>query len=77
MQKITIRDSYIKLGQAMKLSGLAESGIDAKEKILDGGVSVNGMVDKRRGRKLYPGDHFSYEGEDVLVEGAPAGPDTL
>lgn len=67
MEKITIRDDFIKLGQALKLAGLVESGVMAKEVILDGLVKVNGNVEIQRGKKLYPGDVFSFDGEDVEV----------
>ena len=67
MQKITIRDEYIKLGQALKLAGLVSSGVEAKILIQEGLVMVNGEVDDRRGRKLYPGDVFSLNGEEVKV----------
>lgn len=68
METIKIKDEFIKLGQAMKLAGLVGSGVDAKMVILDGKVTVNGEVDLRRGKKLYEGDVFSYEGTTVKVE---------
>ncbi len=68
METISIRDEFIKLGQALKLSGLAENGVEAKELIQDGQVLVNGEVDTRRGRKLYHGDTFSYEGKEVKID---------
>ena len=55
MKTIQIHDSYIKLGQALKLSGLVSSGIEAKILVQDGKVEVNGETDTRRGRKLFPG----------------------
>ncbi len=67
MQEIEIRDDYIKLGQALKLAGLVSSGVEAKMFIQDGLVTVNGEVDTRRGRKLYPGDVFDFEGNKVKV----------
>lgn len=66
--EIEIRDEYIKLGQAMKLAGLVSSGIEAKVVIQDGQVKVNGEVDTRRGKKLYSGDIFEYNGELVTVK---------
>ena len=51
MKTIQIHDSYIKLGQALKLSGLVSSGIEAKILVQDGKVEVNGERDTRRGRK--------------------------
>jgi len=68
METIHLRDEYIKLGQALKLAGLVDSGLMAKEVIQDGQVLVNGEVDTRRGRKLYPGDTFSFEGKEIQVE---------
>lgn len=65
---ISIRDEFIKLGQAMKLAGLVGSGVEAKILIEDGQVSVNGEKETRRGRKLYKGDSFSYKGNKVTVE---------
>lgn len=67
MEYITIKDEFIKLGQALKLAGLVESGVEAKIVVQDGEVMVNGEVDDRRGRKLYPGDVFEFEGKKVEV----------
>ena len=50
--EITIRDEFIKLGQALKLAGLVDDGVQAKMVIQDGLVKVNGEVDERRGRKV-------------------------
>ena len=61
MEKIKIKDDYIKLGQALKLAGLVSSGIDAKFVVQDGQVKVNGEVDTRRGKKLVPGDTFEFD----------------
>lgn len=68
MYTIKLREEYIKLGQALKASGLVSSGIEAKEVIMDGLVKVNGEVDTRRGKKLYDGDTVSYDGEDIKIE---------
>ena len=65
MEEIEIREGedFIKLGQALKKAGIAESGVDAKYMIEDGLVNVNGEIENRRGRKLYPGDEIEFEGE--------------
>ena len=68
MESITLKDEFIKLGQAMKLANLVEDGVEAKLVIQDGLVTVNGEVDTRRGRKLYPGDVFAYNGQEIKVE---------
>lgn len=68
METIYIKDEFIKLGQALKLAGLVESGVDAKFVVQDGQVLVNGEVDTRRGRKLVPDDVVSFEGNSFKVE---------
>lgn len=69
MQKIYIRDEFIKLGQALKLAGLVESGLDAKFVIQDGEVTLNGEVETQRGKKCVPGDVISFEGNSFVIEG--------
>ena len=68
MNQIKIKDEYIKLGQALKLSGMVGSGVEAKIVILDGQVLVNGEVELQRGKKLHPGDIFSFNGEEAQIE---------
>lgn len=68
MEEVRIKDEFIKLGQAMKLSGAAGSGLDAKIIIQDGEVTVNGEVEFRRGRKLYKDDIFSYDGREFIIK---------
>ena len=60
-------DEFIKLGQALKKAGLVETGVDAKFFIQDGQVTLNGEVENRRGKKIYPGDVVTYQGESVKV----------
>ena len=67
METIHIKDDFIKLGQALKLAGLVDSGVDAKFVIQDGLVKVNGEVDERRGRKLYDGDIVEFEGKQIKI----------
>lgn len=69
MNKVVISTEYIKLDQAMKFANAVESGAFAKEEILSGMVKVNGSVELRRGKKLYDGDIFEYEGETYVIEG--------
>lgn len=68
MEKIKLKDDFIKLGQVLKLAGLVESGVDAKFAIQDGLVKVNGEVDERRGRKLYDGDIVEFKGQHIKIE---------
>ena len=65
--EVAIRDEFIRLGQAMKLAGILDSGSDIKYEILDGNVEVNGEVEERRGRKLHKRDVFRYAGQDYKI----------
>ncbi len=67
IEDIPIGGEVIRLGQFVKFAGLLDSGGDVKEAIVDGDVSVNGEVDRRRGRQLQPGDIVSFEGRRVRV----------
>ncbi len=66
--KLREGEEYIKLGQALKATGLADSGVEAKEIITQGLVVVNGEIDVRRGRKLYDGDEVEYDGDKISIQ---------
>lgn len=66
LEKIKISTEYIKLDQFLKWTGIADTGVDAKDMILDGMVEVNGEVETRRGKKLYPGDTVKI-GKTILI----------
>lgn len=65
---IHLREDFIKLGQALKAAGLAESGVEAKLLIQDGQVRVNGQVEVQRGKKLFAGDVVEFAGETIKIE---------
>lgn len=69
MKDITIQDEFIKLGQALKLAGMVDSGVEAKLAIKDGMVKVNGETEYQRGRKLRDGDVASFRGENIKIHG--------
>jgi ribosome-associated protein len=56
----------IRLGQYLKLVGLAATGGEAKYLIQEGEVRVNGQVETRRKRQLRPGDTVTL-GEHALT----------
>lgn len=64
---VPIGGEMIRLGQFLKFAGILDSGGDVKEAIIDGLVSVNGEVDRRRGRQLRPGDVVAFDGRSVRV----------
>lgn len=67
MEKLNLRGEYITLGQLLKAEHLVQDGVEAKMRIRDGEASVNGEVETRRGRKLYPGDIVKYKDAEIEV----------
>ena len=68
MEIIKLREDYIKLGQALKATGLVESGLDAKIVINEGQVKVNGNTELQRGKKLVAGDIVEFDGNTIKIE---------
>ena len=56
MRDVTISGETIRLGQLLKMAGLAGTGGDAKALIAAGQVTVNGEPETSRGRQLRHGD---------------------
>ena len=52
----------------MKLANLVSTGGEAKLRILNEEVTVNGEVCIMRGKKLRPGDVVSFAGRELTVE---------
>jgi ribosome-associated protein len=66
-REVPIREETIRLGQLLKLAGLADSGAEARELVQDGAARVNGQVETRRGRQLRRGDLVDVAGDAVRV----------
>ena len=64
---VVITTEYIKLQDAMKYANIVYSGGEAKQLILEEQVLVNGEVCTMRGKKLYPGDKFAFDGETFVI----------
>ena len=67
---LMIATDFIKLESAMKLANIMPSGGSAKLEIQGGCVMVNGQVCTMRGKKLYPGDAFTYDGQTWSIHAA-------
>ena len=67
MRDVPIRESTIRLGQALKLAGVADSGGEARALLEAGGVTVNGEPETRRGRQLHRGDVIAVGDESVRL----------
>jgi len=64
---VAIHTEYIKLQDAMKLANAVYSGGEAKEQIQEGQVAVNGEICTMRGKKLRPGDQFTFQGQAYRI----------
>ena len=67
---VSIMTEFIKLQDAMKFANIVYSGGEAKTLIQEGEVKVNGEVCTMRGKKLYPGDKFSFDGDTYVITNA-------
>lgn len=68
MEKIKIKEEFIKLDSLLKFSGLAETGGYAKILIQNGEIKVNDEVCLMRGKKIHKGDTVEYYGKKIIVE---------
>ena len=64
---VLISGETIRLGQLLKLAGVAGTGGEARELVQEGAVRVNGEAEMRRGRQLRVGDVVEAAGERLRV----------
>lgn len=68
VEAVDISTEFIKLEAALKFAGLTETGGEAKERIQEGQVTVNGEICTLRGKKLRAGDRFTLDGREYRIE---------
>lgn len=68
MKIVTITTEYIKLQDLLKLVDAVSTGGEAKIRVQEGEVLVNGAVCTQRGRKIRPGDTVDYHGSAFGVQ---------
>lgn len=68
IRKVALTRSPVELYKILKFENLAASGGEAKYLIADGFVRVNGEVETRKRRKIYPGDRVEMEGICLSME---------
>jgi len=59
---------YITLAQLLKMAKIVESGGEAKHRVREGGIIVNGQAEDRPGRKLHAGDVVKIDGDEITVD---------
>lgn len=66
---VAISTDAIKLDAFLKWAGAVATGGEAKGRIQRGEVRVNGVLERRRGRTLQPGDQVQLSGQPTLIVG--------
>ena len=67
MKTMTITTEYIKLQDLLKLANAVETGGEAKERVQNGEVLVNGEVCTMRGKKIRPGDVVTFQNQEYAA----------
>lgn len=68
MEKIQIKEDFIRLDSLLKFAGIVYTGGHAKIIIQNGEVKVNGAVCTMRGKKIYRGDTVEFDSKGITVE---------
>lgn len=67
MKDVKISTEFIRLGQLVKLLDLVDTGGQVTAYLLSNEILVNGVDEKRRGKKLYPNDVVTLDGEEYRI----------
>jgi len=68
MKRLNIKTSYITLGQLLKWQNFASSGGEVKAILSEEKIIVNGALENRRGKKLYPKDQVEFRDQVWVIE---------
>ena len=67
-RSVKVREIPIELCQFIKFGGLAASGGEAKQLVAEGSVTLNGVVETQKRKKLAAGDRVTLNGQTLVVE---------
>lgn len=67
MKDVKISTEFIRLGQLVKLLDLVDTGGQVTVYLLSNEILVNGVDEKHRGKKLYPNDVVTLDGEEYRI----------
>ncbi len=70
LESLAITKLPIRLGQFLKLADVVQDGFEAKMRIKNGEVKVNGKSETKRGRKLQASDEITFGGKTWRIETA-------
>lgn len=66
--KLKEGETFMTLGVLLKLTGIIDTGGQAKYFLSENAVLVNGEEENRRGRKLYHGDEIQIRKQSFLID---------
>ncbi|MFO1227679.1 RNA-binding S4 domain-containing protein [Roseateles sp.] len=72
MRQLELRGDYIELDKLLKAVGLVSSGGEARMRISEGEVTVDGAQELRKTAKIRAGQVVAFAGEQVQVLGSSA-----
>ena len=59
---------YIQLNQLLKLLGLVDTGGEANQRIVDGEVLVNNVIEYQKRKKLRSGDVIFFDKKKITIK---------
>ena len=65
--EVVLREASVPLYRILKFEGLVASGAEAKQRIAEGLVRVNGAVETRKRRQIRAGDRIEFENSVLLA----------
>ncbi len=68
MKTVKITTEYITLQQLLKMENIISSGGESKYYLAENEVFVNGVLEQRRGKKLYPKDQIKIGKDEFVIE---------
>lgn len=67
-ENFALKGEYIKLDQLLKAAGVVSTGGEAKIRIAEGEIMINGEIEERRGKKLRVGDTVADTDRTFLIK---------
>ena len=68
MIPVKITTEYIELQMLLKMQDIITSGGQAKYFLQENDVFINGELETRRGKKLYPGDKIKVLNQEFIIQ---------
>ncbi len=64
---VFINNEPVELCKILKFQNLVLSGGEAKQVIIEGMVTVNGTVERRKRKKIFSGDIVEFNGQKIKI----------